>query len=70
MGLARLVSSVALLWIMLAVAATAHELRPSIMDAEVSASEIVLELEAAIEPILAGIDQASVLYTNYAPQAE
>lgn len=69
-GLARLVSSVALLWITLAVAATAHELRPSIMDAEVSASEIVLELEAAIEPILAGIDQASVLDTNDAPQAE
>ena len=70
MGLARVLSRAALVWFTLLCVAQAHELRPSIMDAEVSATEIVLELEAALEPILAGIDQSAVLDTNDAPQAE
>lgn len=57
-------------WLTLACAAGAHELRPSIADAEVSATEVVLELEAAVEPMLAGIDQSAVLDTNDAPQAD
>ncbi len=63
-------SSALAVWLTLVCAAGAHELRPSIMDAEVSATEIVLELEAAVEPMLAGIDQSAVLDTNDAPQAD
>ena len=57
-------------WFTLVCAAGAHELRPSIADATVSAAEIVLSLEAVVEPILAGIDQSAVLDTNDAPQAD
>lgn len=49
--------------------ARAHELRPSIMDVTITGDEIVMELEAAIEPFLAGIDQAAVLDTSEAPEA-
>ncbi len=50
-------------------AAFAHELRPSVMDVTVTSDRIVLDLEAAIEPFLAGIDQSAYQDTNDAPQA-
>ncbi len=50
-------------------AANAHELRPSVMDVEVTSDQVTITLDAVLEPFLAGIDQSAVFDTNDAPQA-
>lgn len=48
----------------------AHELRPSVVDVTVTDDRIRLELQTVIEPFVAGINQAEILDTNEAPEAE
>jgi hypothetical protein len=50
-------------------AANAHEIRPTIADVEVTTERVTQRLRIALEPIMAGIDQASITDTNDAPEA-
>jgi len=47
----------------------AHEIRPTVADVEVGADRVTLTVRLALEPLLAGIDLASVADTNDAPEA-
>ena len=50
-------------------AAPAHEIRPTIADVEVGASEVTMTLRITLETLLAGIDLDAVENTNDAPEA-
>ncbi|WP_299652124.1 HupE/UreJ family protein [uncultured Jannaschia sp.] len=47
----------------------AHEVQPAISDVTVGAERIVIEITAALEPIIAGVDQSEVSDTDASPQA-
>ena len=49
--------------------AAAHEIRPTIADVEVSATEVTLSLRITIEALVSGVDLSSVDNTNDAPEA-
>lgn len=66
--LMALLSSLMLSIVMMQSAA-AHELRPAVGDITVGPDQLELVIEAALEPFVAGIDQAAVLDTNDAPEA-
>jgi hypothetical protein len=47
-----------------------HEVRPAIADIEVGADALRLEIELALEPLVAGMDLAGLDDTDNAPEAE
>ena len=49
---------------------SAHEIRPSIADAEITGDTLTLDLQLTLESIVAGIDQQAYADTDDAPQAE
>ena len=55
---------------MLALAAQAHEVRPSISDLTVAADRILLEVETSAEAMVSGVDLSIYTDTNDAPEAE
>ena len=67
---ARAVSMVALVWITLASAATAHEVLPTIGDMEVVDGRITFSLEGNFESLVAGIDLDGLEDTEAAPEAD
>ncbi len=48
----------------------AHELRPAVADVTIAQSQMQVELQVAVETLLAGIDQSQVIDTDESPQAE
>ena len=71
-ALARAMSIVLLvtsLWGLAAGAARAHEVLPAIADLEATGDRITLDIEAAVEGWLAGIDLSEVTDTNEAAEA-
>ena len=67
---ARAVSMVALVWITLASAATAHEVLPTIGDMEAVDGRITFCLEGNFESLVAGIDLDGLEDTEAAPEAD
>ena len=59
----------AALWL-LAAAASAHEVQPSVADVEVTEDRVVLEIVTAVEPLIAGIDLSEVEDTDQSPLAD
>jgi hypothetical protein len=51
------------------VAASAHEIRPTIADVEVDAREVRMSLRLTLEPLIAGINLEGLEDTNAAPEA-
>jgi hydrogenase/urease accessory protein HupE len=49
--------------------ATAHEIRPTIADIEVSDTAVTMSLRVTLETLIAGIDLSAVENTNDAPEA-
>ena len=54
----------------LANTASAHEIRPSIADAEITADTLTLELQVTLESIVARVDQQLYVDTDDAPESE
>lgn len=48
----------------------AHEMRPAVADVTIAQSQMQVELQVAVETLLAGIDQSQVIDTDESPQAE
>ncbi|MEM7463843.1 MAG: HupE/UreJ family protein [Pseudomonadota bacterium] len=49
--------------------AQAHEIRPAIVDMEISEDQVLLELKLAVEPLLSGVDLSQFANTDDAPQS-
>lgn len=63
-------STFALLILLLALPAAAHEIRPAVADVTVGASDARIELVLTLEPLVAGLDLAGLADTNESPLAE
>ncbi len=58
-----------LLSIAFAVAAAAHEVQPAVSDVEIDAQSVTISLTTAVEPLISGIDLATVADTDDSPLA-
>lgn len=57
----------AILSMVSAITVSAHEVQPAVADVTVSASEITIDLRAALEPLIAGVDLSAVTDTDESP---
>lgn len=69
MAFGRVLSSVVLLWLTIASAASAHEVLPAIADMTRDGDTLVFEVRLNAESFIAEIDQTAITDTNEAPQA-
>lgn len=61
---------IALLVTFWAIAAQAHETRPSIADVTINAEEVVMEIQVNVEAFVAGVDLSTITDTNLSEQAQ
>lgn len=69
LGLGGRVALAGLLSVVLAAAASAHEVQPAVADVEVGARSVEISLTAAVEPLVTGIDLGAVTDTDVSPLA-
>ena len=66
----RAMSTAIALWVLIAAAASAHEVIPAIVDMEQVEDRLVFDVAAPLESFVAGIDLNGLGDTNSAPEAE